>query len=177
MQARSFVTWDGPHGGSATMKERGRCSKRALPSLEDWATVSRPPCRSTNPRAWRWGIAECLEGFAAVAVARGEQDRAARLFGAAAALREKIGVPVPLADQPGMGSDAHAPQAALGHEEFDEQWALGATLSPPDTASRPFPGIPWNAERPSGNSRQPRGVWPGPRPRIGALREPIAEDD
>ena len=40
------------------------------------------------------GLAECLEGLAGVAVAQQHLERAARLLGAAAALREAIGAPL-----------------------------------------------------------------------------------
>jgi predicted ATPase/class 3 adenylate cyclase/Tfp pilus assembly protein PilF len=47
----------------------------------------------------RRGIAECLEHLAIVAAAGGLGDRAGRLYGAAAALRDKIGAPAAVADR------------------------------------------------------------------------------
>ncbi len=45
-------------------------------------------------------VIECLEGLAATAVVAGAVEHAARLWGAAVALREAIGVPVPAVDLP-----------------------------------------------------------------------------
>ncbi len=43
----------------------------------------------------RWRVASVLEGLAEVACDRSKHERAARLFGAAEALRETIGAPLP----------------------------------------------------------------------------------
>ena len=48
----------------------------------------------------RLGIAECLEELAAVAAGSGEPARAARLLGAAEAIRMAIGAPLPPYDRP-----------------------------------------------------------------------------
>src|SRR5207249_7776045 len=42
----------------------------------------------------KYSLAECFEGLAGVAVAQQQLERAARLLGAAAALREAIGAPL-----------------------------------------------------------------------------------
>ena len=47
----------------------------------------------------RRGVAECLAGLAAVALAQGDGTRAARLWGAAEALREAAGTAMWAADQ------------------------------------------------------------------------------
>lgn len=76
-----------------------------------------------------WGLAYSLEGIASVACAQGQPARAARLCGAAEALREAIGAPLPPLDRAGYDHTVDAAQAALGHEVFGEAWALGRTLS------------------------------------------------
>jgi predicted ATPase len=48
----------------------------------------------------KWFVAACLEGLAAVMVAQGQLGRAARLWGAAEALREFIGASMPPVDHP-----------------------------------------------------------------------------
>src|SRR5205814_1590015 len=87
--------------------------------------------------AFRAGVVECLEALAgtivqrasdesAGAAARREQARiAARLFGAAEALREVIGVPVSPADRPGYERDQAAARAVLGASSLASAWAEG----------------------------------------------------
>lgn len=60
------------------------------------------------------GIPECLEGFARVAFARGQLERAARLFGAAG--REAINVPLPPANRVRHEEAVTATRAALGED-------------------------------------------------------------
>jgi predicted ATPase len=66
--------------------------------------------------------AECLDDLAEAAAADGERARAARLAGAAAALRQAIGV--------AGGSDERlaAVRAALDEEGFEAEWAVGRSL-------------------------------------------------
>lgn len=75
-----------------------------------------------------WGIAECLEGLAAAAQAAGESERAARFLGAAAALRETIGVPLPSADVGDRDRVLSATQAALGDERFAAATTRGRAM-------------------------------------------------
>ena len=76
----------------------------------------------------RWGGATCLEGLAAVACARQQPRQAAHLFGAAAALREAIGAPLPPADQAAYDSAVAAARGALGADSFAQEWAAGRML-------------------------------------------------
>jgi tetratricopeptide (TPR) repeat protein len=75
-------------------------------------------------------IAECLEGLAGAAGARGQGERAARLFGAAAALREQISAPVWPADRGDYERRVAAAQAALGGPGpgFAAAWTAGQAL-------------------------------------------------
>jgi predicted ATPase/DNA-binding XRE family transcriptional regulator len=74
----------------------------------------------------RWQTAYCLEALATVACTRGDAARAARLFGSAAALRERIGTPLPVYDH-----ETHYDRAlatvhdTLGEHAFAEAWAVG----------------------------------------------------
>jgi non-specific serine/threonine protein kinase len=73
------------------------------------------------------GIAGCLEGLAAVAAARGQAGRTARLLGAADALRLAIGTPLPATE--GAPHDRARAVAAdrLGAEVFATTWAEAQT--------------------------------------------------
>lgn len=59
-------------------------------------------------------LAECLEGLAGVAAARGDADRTARLWGAAEALRAEIAVRVFDSDLP-----LHEPHRAYARSRLD----------------------------------------------------------
>jgi predicted ATPase len=79
-------------------------------------------------------VAECLEGVAA-AQARAAPVRAARLWGAAEALRAALGTPLPPVDRAGYERAVAAACAALaadspdGTRTFADAWAAGQTLS------------------------------------------------
>jgi tetratricopeptide (TPR) repeat protein len=77
------------------------------------------------------GTAFALEGFRALAVARGQMERAARLFGAVEATREKMGgTPPPFTIfQPEYDRDVAAVRAALGEEAFTTFWAEGRAMT------------------------------------------------
>jgi len=79
-------------------------------------------------------VAECLEGVAA-AQARAAPVRAARLWGAAEALRAALGTALPPVDRAGYEHAVAAACAALaadspeGTRTFADAWAAGQTLS------------------------------------------------
>jgi non-specific serine/threonine protein kinase len=83
---------------------------------------------------WAYG-AYCLESFAGLAGARAQGARAARLWGAAEALRANIGAPLPL--------DAHllyepsmaAARAQLGEAAWEATFAEGSAMSPEEAAA------------------------------------------
>jgi hypothetical protein len=77
----------------------------------------------------RFGIAQNLEGLAAVAVAQGQPERAARLIGAAEALREVIGAPLPPADRAEHDRSVAAGRTARGEEAFAAAWAEGRAMT------------------------------------------------
>jgi len=70
----------------------------------------------------------CLEGLARVAVAQGRMERAARVCGAAAALREDMGWPLPPAKRAEHDRTVAAARGALGEEEFEAAWVRGHSL-------------------------------------------------
>jgi non-specific serine/threonine protein kinase len=76
------------------------------------------------------GIAWNLEGLASVAGEEADPERAARLFGAADALRRSIGIPLAPADLP-----LHERSLALARSQVDPQawharWSEGAAMDP-----------------------------------------------
>jgi non-specific serine/threonine protein kinase len=73
-------------------------------------------------------IALALDGVAGLAVAWGQPERGARLFGAATALREASGLPVEPAFRAAHGRDVAAARTALGEDAFAAGWAAGAAL-------------------------------------------------
>lgn len=72
-------------------------------------------------------IAGCLNGLAIVAVLAGYAARAARLFGATAALRDEIGGAVPRHGGRYERAVAAA-RAALGDQSFEAAWSSGQVL-------------------------------------------------
>jgi predicted ATPase/DNA-binding XRE family transcriptional regulator len=78
-----------------------------------------------------WGIvARSLEGLASILARRNRQlERAARLYGAAQALREEIGMPVAGSGQPEHDSQVEFLESLLGHRALLAAWQFGRTLS------------------------------------------------
>ena len=86
-----------------------------------------------RPLAWRSsgagmlvGVAYTLKDLVTVAIARGEPQRAAQLWGAAARLRMELGVPVPPHEQAGAESRRATIARALDRDTWTAQWAVGA---------------------------------------------------
>src|SRR5262249_37334903 len=76
------------------------------------------------------GLVRALEGVAGASILRGDDaQRGVLLLGAAAALRERIGVPVAAADRPAYESDVAAVRACLDASAFAAAWAAGLTTS------------------------------------------------
>ena len=71
------------------------------------------------------GIAECLEGLAGVAAAAKLGEPAARLLGAAEALREAIQTPVSLSDRPAYDRCLASLRDLLPREALSTAWAEG----------------------------------------------------
>ena len=85
-------------------------------------------------------IAEALEGIAAAASGLGDAERAARLFGAAAALRESLGVPLSPDDRRDhAGWEARA-RGALGPERWGAAWAAGLEMPSEDAIAAALGG-------------------------------------
>ena len=98
------------------------------------ATTRRRPRSTRSGLTLHWDdadrgrIAACLNGLGIVAALAGQAERAARLCGAAEALRETIGAPVPR--HRGQYERAiAAARATLGEQAFAAAWAAGRALS------------------------------------------------
>ena len=73
-------------------------------------------------------ILVCLEGLSRVAVAQGKMERAARLCGVAAAVREDKGWPLPPSKRTEHDRTVAAAHGALGKEAFTAAWTRGHAL-------------------------------------------------
>src|SRR5581483_10291255 len=73
-------------------------------------------------------VPDCLELLAAVASAQGQPERAARLFGAAEALRQEIGAPVPPPERAAHASRVSAARAGCDAAAFAAAWAAGRAM-------------------------------------------------
>jgi hypothetical protein len=71
---------------------------------------------------------ECLAGLAGVTGAQGQPARAARLFGAAEALREVLGLPMQPVAQAAYARDLAAVQAQIDEAAFAVEWAVGQAM-------------------------------------------------
>ncbi len=117
-------------------------------------------------------MASHIEGLAAVAAARGRAGHAARLWGMAVELRDRVGAPLAPVDRDAFDRAVDAARERLGAERFTAAWARGRAVSPEavsvaartigeevlripaDTrAARPIAGVPgWQKEPPSSSA-------------------------
>ncbi len=74
-------------------------------------------------------IAECLERIAGVCAARGQGEKAARLFGAANNLREAIGAPLTPGERTDLERGLSHAREALGAEAFARAWELRRAMT------------------------------------------------
>jgi DNA-binding CsgD family transcriptional regulator len=82
---------------------------------------------------WGYGV-YCLEGFAGLAGARAQGARAARLWGAAEALRRTIGAPPTPEARRYYERSMAAARALLGEAAWEAVWAEGREMSPEEAA-------------------------------------------
>ena len=75
------------------------------------------------------GIAQCLESLAALAGTRRQSGRAARLFGAAASIREGMGSHLSPAERPVYERDLAQARALTDEATFAAVWAAGHALT------------------------------------------------
>ena len=83
----------------------------------------------------RWRTASVLEALAATRHAGGSSEPAARLFGAAQAIRDVISVPVPLCERADYYEEnISAARAELGEAAFEAAFVRGRAMSPQQAA-------------------------------------------
>jgi hypothetical protein len=87
-------------------------------------------------------LAGCLEGLAGVAATAGGAARAARLLGAADALRQAIGAPLPVAYQTDVDRYLARARAALDPAAFSAAWTAGRALRPDDAITEALAPLP-----------------------------------
>src|SRR6266545_2523433 len=71
----------------------------------------------------------CLEGVASGAEAQGQAEQAVRLYGAAAALREALGTPIPPVERDSHERNLATAHAQLGDTALTRAWAEGAVMT------------------------------------------------
>jgi len=76
------------------------------------------------------GIGECLEGLAGIAIRDRRAEQAARMLGAAEAVREAIRAPQSLADQPRYGACVEAVRQRLEPAALTAAWSEGRGMTP-----------------------------------------------
>jgi non-specific serine/threonine protein kinase len=76
-----------------------------------------------------WATAYTLEGSAALAVAREQGERAARLFGAAAAIRKRLGAPLEPSKRAEYDDNLASARILLAPESFEAAWKEGQAFS------------------------------------------------
>jgi hypothetical protein len=74
------------------------------------------------------GIAECLESLAGLAAAERRFTRAGRCLGAAEALRETMGAPLPPSERAEYDRTLRAVRGGCGGEAFAAAWAEGRAM-------------------------------------------------
>jgi len=74
----------------------------------------------------REGVLSCLEGLGQIAAETGDGARAAMLFGAVAAMRETLGMPLPENELPAHEARLASLRAELG-DDFEVLWVQGRT--------------------------------------------------
>jgi non-specific serine/threonine protein kinase len=87
-----------------------------------------------------WAIGRYLPVLAGVVFARGQAERAASLLAAAAALRERLGAPLPPAFQSSHDRTIAAVRRSLGEPAFVAAWAAGAAMPIEDALAEALSG-------------------------------------
>ncbi len=115
-------------------------------------------------------LLECLAGLIGDA---GSHQEAARLFGAAEAMRQRIGVARFLIHQAGYEASVAALRNAMGDKDFDSAWAEGAALSTEEAIAY--------AQRGRGERKRPSSGWssltPAEQDVVRLVREGLSNKD
>ena len=119
------------------------------------------------------GISDILECLGALAVDAGSHREAARLFGAAHGIRERIGEVRFKVWDAGYEASVAALRNALGEQDFDGAWAEGAALSVEEAIAY--------TQRGRGQRKRPTSGWasltPTERDVVRLVSEGLANND
>jgi DNA-binding CsgD family transcriptional regulator len=97
------------------------------------------------------GTPDILECLAELAIGAGSHRQAARLFGAADSIRQRIGQVRFKIYDPGYETSVAALRDAIGKDDFDRAWAEGAALSTDEAIAY--------AQRGRGERKRPSSGW------------------
>jgi predicted ATPase/DNA-binding SARP family transcriptional activator len=128
----------------------------------------------------RWRTASVLEAMAEALCARGRPEPAARLFGAAEAVREAISVPVPLCERADREESISAARDELGEAAFEEASSEGRVMSPEQAveyaSAEPMPSYEEDAHPPAAEAAALR-IFALGQARVEKGRRPLASPD
>jgi predicted ATPase len=91
--------------------------------------AARSALRIEEETGRRLGVLEALEALAAALATAGRPGPGARLYGAAAAFRERLGTPAPRPDATRHQHRREQARAELGEQRFAAEWGRGRALS------------------------------------------------
>jgi non-specific serine/threonine protein kinase len=131
---QAFRAFDNPWYTSVALVSLGMIAR----ARGDYAKAAASYAESLTLR-WervgdKMGIVGSLRGLASIAALTGHFERAARLYGAAEALRESVGVPAARRHSLSERAVARA-RAGLGEPVFAAAWAAGRALPLPDAVA------------------------------------------
>jgi non-specific serine/threonine protein kinase len=110
-----------------TYKGRAECSdgnlELAEASLAESLTIAGD---LKEPVITVWAMERCAE----LAMPKQAPKRAATIWGAAARLREKIGIPIPFNEEADYKRAVATTRVALGDDAFDKAWREGSAMEP-----------------------------------------------
>jgi tetratricopeptide (TPR) repeat protein len=132
----------GQHADTAWPIEGLAAVARSQGDYEEARALYRESLGIFRPAGEQRGIAAVLEGLAGIAAADDRAERAARLFGAAEALRAAIATPLAPGERADYDRYVAATHAALGQEAFAAAWEAGRALSLDEAGALALGGTP-----------------------------------
>jgi len=90
---------------------------------------------SARRTGWQINIAYCASGLASIAAARGDTETAARLFGAAEGVKERVGAQIQPYARPAYDQGAALVRDRLAEPAIAAAWAAGRAMSEGDAVS------------------------------------------
>jgi predicted ATPase/class 3 adenylate cyclase/DNA-binding CsgD family transcriptional regulator len=114
----------------------------------------------------KWRITPCLAGLAGVLASQGELVWAARLWGAAEALRDTMGTPIAPVYRADYERSVVAARDQLGEQAFTTAWAEGRNMTPEQaiasqgqvTLPQPIPAAPSSTPQAQSPTTSPGGL-------------------